>query len=99
VPDVVGQLHYHVLHDVEHEHLEEVALLEGLREDHLVGHVALLVALLLDHLLLARELLHALAAVEHDHDDLVVLDLPGELGEVLHLDHIGVRDLQPVEPA
>jgi len=99
VADVVGQLHHHVLHDVEHDHFDEVPLFEGLREDHLVGYLPLLVAVLLDDLLLACELVGPALAVQHHHHDFVVFDLPVEVGQVLDLHHVGGRNLQALQPA
>ena len=55
VAEVVGHLEDDVVHEVEHDHLEEVVLLEGLREDDLVGHLAVFVAQRLDDHVRARE--------------------------------------------
>jgi len=98
VSNVVGQFHDDVLHDVQHHHLDEVPLFEGLREDYLVGHVPVLVAVVLDDLLLAGQLFVAALAVEHHHHDFVVPDLPVVGGNVSHLDDVRVQHLEGLQP-
>ena len=96
---VVRQLHDDVLHEVEHDHLEEVALLEGAGQADLVGDGAGLLALLLDDLVLAREQVLARARVEHHEDELGLADVPVEAGDVAHLDQVRVGDADALEPA
>jgi len=63
VSNVVGQLHNNILHDVQHDHLNEVTLLEGFRQDDLVRHLSLLVTVVLDYLLLTSQLFVSTTAV------------------------------------
>lgn len=53
--EVVGHFEDDVLHEIEHDHFEEVVLLESFREDDLVRNLTVLVALLLDDLVFAGE--------------------------------------------
>jgi len=98
VPVVVGQFEDDVLHEVEHDHFEEVVLLEGLGEDDLAGDAAVLVAAVLDHLVLAREQVLARARVEHGDDRLGVAHVPVLALDVAHLHDVRVRDADVLQP-
>jgi len=92
VPHRVGQLHDQVLHHVQHNQPQEVALLESLAQDNLVGYTAVLMALLFDNFLLARDVLLLRPAVDDHHHDLGLTDRPILLRNVAHLHHVGVCD-------
>ena len=89
---VVGQFEDNVLHEVEHDHLEEVVLFEGLGEDDLAGDAAVLVAALLDHFVLAREQVLARPRVEHCDHRLGVAHVPVLALDVTHLDDVRAAD-------
>jgi len=97
VAEVVRELEDDVIHEVEDDQLDEVVLLEGLGEDHLVGHVAVLVALVLDDLVLAGQQVLACARVEHGDDGLLVFHVPVEALDVAHLDDVGGADAHAIE--
>jgi len=94
---VVGQFEDNVLHEVEHDHLEEVVLFEGLGEDDLAGDAAVLVAALLDHFVLAREQVLARPRVEHCDHRLGVAHVPVLALDVTHLDDVRARDFDVVQ--
>jgi len=98
VAEHVREFEDDVVHEVEHDQLEEVVLLEGFGEDDLIRDWFLVPeTLLLDDLVLAGEQVLLGARVEHDDHFFRAGDVPVVALYVTHFDDVRVCDAYAVE--